>query len=268
MESPTSHPVPAPARPGVPSVREIWRRPLPHLEGQAGTRYLCRILLTVFHRRALGFEGLEHIQADQDPFVLALNHSQRPEAVLIPAWLCFHRGGRMVHFLADWNFLLVPGLAAVIRRHDPIVVVRKDARPRFLNRFKDRFRGTRLPFEEAGHRLRGGRSVGIFPEATVNRDPGHLLRGQSGVARLALETGVSVVPGGVRFPTANRARFISDSDPFRVRLGPPIQPGLAVPGRPSDASTLHAQIMGAISTLSGKEWQPDARRTKHAFTPA
>ncbi|MFO1458412.1 MAG: lysophospholipid acyltransferase family protein [Verrucomicrobiota bacterium] len=247
---------------------EIWRRPLPHLEGQPGTRYLCRTLLTLFHRRALGFEGLEHIQLDQDPFLLALNHSQRPEAVLIPAWLCFHRGGRMVHFMADWNFLLVPGLAAVIRRHDPIVVVRKDARPRFLNLFKDRFRGTRRPFEEAGHRLRAGRSVGIFPEATVNRNPAHLLRGQSGVARLALETGVPVVPGGVRFPNANPAQPVNDAEPFRVRFGPSIRP---VPGSlalPQNVSALHAQIMGAISTLSGKEWQPDARRTKYALAPA
>lgn len=267
MELPSSHPA-LPVRPGVPSVREIWRRPLPHLEGQPGTRYLCRILLTVFHRRALGFEGLEHIQADQDPFLLALNHSQRLEAVLIPTWLCFHRGGRMVHFLADWNFLLIPGLASVIRRHDPIVVVRKDARPRFLNRFKDRFRGTRLPFEEAGHRLRAGRSVGIFPEATVNRDPVHLLRGQSGVARLALETGVPVVPAGVRFPNANQARRISDSEPFLVRFGRPILPVPEAPGRTPDVSGIHAQIMGAISTLSGKEWQPDARRTKYALTPA
>lgn len=249
-------------------MREIWRRPLPHLEGQPGTRYLCRILLTVFHQWALGFEGLEHIQADQDPFLLALNHSQRPEAVLIPTWLCFHRGGRMVHFLADWNFLLIPGLAAVIRRHDPIVVVRKDARPRFLNRFKDRFRGTHLPFEEAGHRLRAGRSVGIFPEATVNRNPVRLLRGQSGVARLALETGVPVVPAGVRFPDANPAQPISDFESFRVRFGPAIRAVPEAPDRPPNLSALHAQIMGAISTLSGKEWQPDARRTKYALDPA
>lgn len=266
MESPPPHPA-TPVRPGVPSVREIWRRPLPYLEGQPGTRYLCRILLTVFHRRALGFEGLEHIQADRDPFLLALNHSQRPEAILIPTWLCFHRGGRMVHFMADWNFLLIPGLAAVIRRHDPIVVVRKDARPRFLNRFKHRFRGSALPFEEARNRLCTGRSVGVFPEATVNRNPAHLLRGQSGVARLALETGVSVVPGGVRFPHAHPAQPVNDSEPFFVRFGPPIQRCPEISSTPAGVCHLHAQIMAAISTLSGKEWQPDARRTKYALSP-
>ena len=90
----------------------------------------------------------------------------------------------------------------------------------------------------------------------------------SGVARLALETGVPVVPGGVRFPNANPAQPVNDAEPFRVRFGPSIRP---VPGSlalPQNVSALHAQIMGAISTLSGKEWQPDARRTKYALAPA
>ncbi|MEN9678585.1 MAG: hypothetical protein RIS76_4481 [Verrucomicrobiota bacterium] len=246
---------------GVPTVGEIWRRPLPHLDGKATTRLVCRTVLTLFHRQVLEFEGLEHISSDQDPFILALNHSQRPEAVLVPAWLCFHRGGRMVHFLADWNFQLVPGLAWLIRLHDPIHVVRKDARPRFLNRFKDRYRHLPPPFTEARRRLAEGRSIGLFPEGTVNRHPELLLRGQTGAARLAQEAGVPVIPGGIRFPRHRDGHPVGDREPFSVRFGAPIQPGTTDP----NAAEFHNRIMATLSTLSGKQWQPDARRTKYAF---
>ncbi|MBN8249152.1 MAG: 1-acyl-sn-glycerol-3-phosphate acyltransferase, partial [Verrucomicrobia bacterium] len=202
-----------------PSVSQIWRRALPHLDGRATTRFMCRTLLTLYHRRLLGVAGADQVLVDRDPFLLALNHSQRPEAILVPAWLCFLRGGRMVHFLADWNFQLIPGVAWIIRLHDPIHVVRKDARPQFLNRWKRRFRHLDPPFVEARRRLDAGRSVGVFPEATVNRHPGQLLRGQSGVARLALEAGVPVVPGGLRFPDHAGDGPIADSEPFEVRLG-------------------------------------------------
>jgi 1-acyl-sn-glycerol-3-phosphate acyltransferase len=229
---------------------------------------MCRLLTSISRWQVREMHGLEHIAAAGDPFILALNHSQRPEAVLVPAWLCYHRQGRLVHFMVDWNFLLVPGLAWVIRLHDPIVVVRKPAKPTFLNRYKSRFEGARKPFEEARVRLAAGRSVGIFPEATVNRHPGELLRGQRGVARLAIEARVPVVPGGIRFLPSRLPGPIRDREPFTVHFGPALFP--PIPGSDSgeSVSQFHEQIMRAISTLSGKQWQPEARRTKYAFEKA
>lgn len=172
----------------------------------------------------------------------------------------------MVHFMADWNFLLIPVLSWVIRLHDPIVVVRKDAKPRFLNRFKKRFQSPLSPFDQARERLACGQSIGIFPEATTNRHPTQLLRGQVGVARLSLESGIPVVPGGIRFPSHRGVGPIGDLEPLAVRFGPALQPPRMDPGPASSERTaeFHEQIMRAISTLSGKEWQPSARRTKYA----
>jgi 1-acyl-sn-glycerol-3-phosphate acyltransferase len=229
---------------------------------------LCRSLLSLFHGHVRSIVGLEHIRTDADPFLLVLNHSQRPEAILVPAWLCFHRGGRMVHFMADWNFLMIPGVGGIIRAHDPIVVTRKSARPAFLNRLKPRFTPELPPFEDAARRIRDGRSIGLFPEGTTNRHPTDLLQGYRGAAPLAVETGVRVIPGGIRFPQHRGDGPIQDRTPFSVEFGPALpQPPLR---HGSGTSTeqirnLHHEIMTAISTLSGKRWQARSRRTKYAF---
>lgn len=262
-------PVPSPpSRPGIPSRAAVWRAPLPHLSDRPGTRLLCRIVLSLFHSHVRSIEGLEHVTTGSDPFLLVLNHSQRPESILVPAWLCFHRGGRMVHFMADWNFLMIPGVSTVIRAHDPIIVMRKAAKPAFLNRFKPRFAPPLAPFDEAAKRIREGRSVGVFPEGTTNRHPTELLRGYQGAARLAVETGVRVVPGGIRFAGAPSQRPVGDRDPFSVRFGPELRPPPSC-NTPETTSELtrkfHDEIMTAISTLSGKRWQAHARKTKYAF---
>ena len=267
MGSETTTSAPATGRrPGVPPPMELWRRPLPHLRKDRTIRGVCRVVTSVSRWQVREMHGLEHVAPERDPFILALNHSQRPEAVVVPTWLCFHRGGRMVHFMADWNFLLIPVLSWVIRLHDPIVVVRKDAKPRFLNRFKKRFQSPLSPFEQARERLSRGQSIGVFPEATTNRHPSQLLRGQVGVAKLALESGIPVVPGGIRFPSHRGAGPIGDMEPLSVHFGPALQPPTRNPEAPSadPVAAFHEQIMRAISTLSGKEWQPSARRTKYA----
>ncbi|MBN9690861.1 MAG: 1-acyl-sn-glycerol-3-phosphate acyltransferase [Verrucomicrobia bacterium] len=255
-------------RSGIPGWRELWTQPLPLLAGQPTIRTVCRVVTSLSRWQIREIHGLEHIAPERDPFILALNHSQRPEALVVPTWLCFHRRGRMVHFLADWNFFLVPVVGWVIRLHDPIVVVRKDAKPKFLNRFKERFRDHLSPFEEAQRRLGQGCSVGIFPEATTNRHPTELLRGQAGVARLAIDSRVPVVPGGIRFPEHRGGGPIQDRERFSVHFGEPLTPPVN-PGDPGEAATIfHEQIMRAISTLSGKQWQPTSRRTKYAFAKA
>ena len=33
-----------------------------------------------------------------------------------------HRGGRLIHFLADWNFRLIPGIGLMYRRAETITV--------------------------------------------------------------------------------------------------------------------------------------------------
>ena len=50
-------------------------------------------------------------------------------------------------------------------------------------------------FRDAVKSVRAGECVAIFPEATFSKDPdGWPMRGKTGVARIALETGAPVIP--------------------------------------------------------------------------
>jgi 1-acyl-sn-glycerol-3-phosphate acyltransferase len=198
--------------------------------------------------------GLENLPDGPHPFILVANHSSLPEAVVVPALLMLHRGGRLIHFFADWNFQLIPGVAFVYRRAGAIVVARKPARPRFLNVFKPYLIDPLPPMERARRHLAASRPIGIFPEGAVNRNRTALLPGRNGAARLSLETGVPVVPMGLRFPDA-RGRDLSVME---IRIGPSLQPPQieSTPAPVAAVRERHATLMSAIARLSGKAWRP------------
>jgi 1-acyl-sn-glycerol-3-phosphate acyltransferase len=222
------------------------------LAGRPITRWLCRLLVATLGRRISDISGLEKLQTIRGPFILCLNHNSRTEALIIPAVLLFHRRGRPVHFLADWNFMLYPGLGFLMRRAEVIPVARKPARPRFLNLIKRWHVPAGSSLERAKKILAQGGAIGVFPEGTVNRDPHNLLSGHLGAARLALQTGVPVIPVGIRHPDHDAQRPITGRDQMHLVIGD----SLAV-GSDSSRHALHAQhvrIMQAIATLCGKTW--------------
>lgn len=238
----------------APPVREILSRRLPL---GVADRWLLRFFALLARRQVRALYGLHHIDPANDPFILALNHSIRREAVLVPALLFLHRNGRFIHFFSDWNNLLIPGYGLLIARAGTITVTRKPARPAFLNALMPLFRHPVPAMERARRHLAAGRPVGIFPEGTVNRDPSRLLPPRVGMARLALETGVPVVPVGIRFPDAAPGVPRNERAALDVHIGAPLHPpGLAERPRIADVRAFSAVIMNEIGRLSGKEWQP------------
>jgi 1-acyl-sn-glycerol-3-phosphate acyltransferase len=245
--------VPAPAL--RPSWRTALEAPLPHLDDRPRTRRALRCVNAMLASRVLAVHGMERLAVARDPFIVALNHSQRLEAVAIPTTLFVARGGRLIHFIADWNFMLIPGVGFIMRLGETIPLAHKDARPRWLNRFRARYRAGPPAFERARDLLRAGRSVGVFPEGTVNRDPHRLLPGHVGAARLALRTGVPIVPVGVRFPLEPPGARIRDGSRMTLHAGQPIAPEPCACGlRPAREAVadLHASVMSALEHLSGK----------------
>lgn len=205
-------------------------------------------------------QGLEHIAPEHDPFILALNHSTKLESLFLPAFLLHARGGKPLHFIADWNFKLVPGIALIYRAGDVITLDRKPARPSCLNVLRPLLTDRVPAFTRAAERLASDASVGIFPEGTTNRDPRRLLRGFHGAAKLSLQTGVPVVPAGVRFPGHANAARIPELAAMEIEFGPPLQPPDERDLTPAAVRTWHGRIMTEIARLSGKTWTNERKR--------
>jgi 1-acyl-sn-glycerol-3-phosphate acyltransferase len=103
--------------------------------------------------------------------------------------------------------------------------------------------------------VREGRLVGIFPEGTRSPD-GRLHRGKTGVARIAMETGVPVIPAAVTGTDLAWPRGAKLPRPRSVHItfGPPItfDPTEGKPD-PAQARVATDQLMAAIGQLSGQE---------------
>ena len=128
-------------------------------------------------------EGAEHVP-DEGPAILASNHLSYADWLFMPLTL-----PRRVTFVAKAEYFTTPGLKGW-----------------FQKKF---FSGAgQVPIDRSGataaegalaaaKRILGqGELFGIYPEGTRSHD-GRLYRGKTGVARLALETGVPVVPVAV-----------------------------------------------------------------------
>jgi 1-acyl-sn-glycerol-3-phosphate acyltransferase len=243
---------------------DVLRWPLPALA--IGDRWLMRGISLVGWRQVLSISGLAHVQAARDPFIVALNHNNRSEALLVPTLMMLHRGGKLIRFLADWNYSLIPGIGLIYRRAGILMLTRKPARPRLLNVLKPLYRHQHSVLVRAQQHLRQGNSIGLFPEGAINRNPDALLEGRRGAAWLSLTTGAPVVPVGIRFPESGPDRPIADFDRMQVCIGtpllPPRTPGTRAPR--AETQAFHAAIMTEIAKLSGKSWNSHAEETGHA----
>jgi 1-acyl-sn-glycerol-3-phosphate acyltransferase len=241
--------------PWIPTVRDIAFRRLPH--ANFVDRMIQRTFGLIGARQVRAVHGLEHLRNAPRPFIVAVNHNIRREALLVPALLCLQNEGRWIHFLADWNFMMIPVIGWVMRRSGVIVVTRKSAKPAFLNRFKRYWEEPTTPAERVVATLARGESVGVFPEGTVNRDPRRLLMGRVGMSRLSLESGAPIVPIGIRFPDADPCVPLSETATMEVHIGPHLVPPPVPAGQPPSLGVSrrwHATVMTEIARLSGKSW--------------
>ena len=111
--------------------------------------------------------------------------------------------------------------------------------------------------ETAREVLGEGRLLGIFPEGTRAPD-GRLYRGRTGVARMAIESGVPVIPCGLigLNDIAPQGRRIPRVAPVTVKIGEPLD-FAHYAGQESDRAVLRKvtdEIMNAIQALSGLEY--------------
>ncbi|MFI9023889.1 lysophospholipid acyltransferase family protein [Streptomyces sp. NPDC053560] len=212
--------------------------------------FLGPLLRVVFRPRV---EGLEHIP-EEGAAIIAGNHLSFADHFVMPAIV-----PRRVTFLAKSEYFTGPGLkgrltAAFFRGVGQIPVDRSGGK------------ASRAAIRSGVNVLRKGRLLGIYPEGTRSHD-GRLYKGRTGVAAMALEAGVKVVPCAMigTFEAQPAGRRLPRAIRVTIRFGEPMDFS-----RYADLSSEHAalravtdEIMYEIMKLSGQEYvdlyAPDAK---------
>ncbi|MDR6506647.1 lysophospholipid acyltransferase family protein [Arthrobacter oryzae] len=199
------------------------------------------------------WEGLEKLPAGG--FIAAPNHCTEIDPLVIGHML--YNQKRMPHFLAKGGLFKVPVVGAVLRATKQIPVERSTA-------------GANRSLNVAKEVVGEGGAIIIYPEGTLTRDPELWpMKGHTGAARMALESGIPVVPmahwGAHQvFPRYAKRFHVFPRRTSRVLVGDPVDLS-AFAGRPLDKATLTAAtavIMDAITGLLGtlRSEQPPAER--------
>ncbi|MCH1868235.1 1-acyl-sn-glycerol-3-phosphate acyltransferase [Nocardioides sp. CFH 31398] len=198
-------------------------------------------LRIVFRPRA---EGLENVP-EEGPAVLASNHLSYADWLFMPLTL-----PRRVSFVAKAEYFTGPGVKGWLQKtffsgSGQIPIDRSGV---------DAAEGALMSAKKV---LGRGELFGIYPEGTRSHD-GRLYRGKIGVARLALETGVPVIPVavvGTDEVAPPGKKFGRVTRPV-VRFGEPLDFS-RYEGMEGDRYILRSvtdQIMYEIMKLSGQEY--------------
>lgn len=128
----------------------------------------------------------EWIDGDKVPAtggcVVVINHISHIDPLTLGWFLYDH--GRLVRFLAKQALFEVPVLKKIVRDAQQIPVARQSG-------------DAGQAFEAACEAALAGECIGVYPEGTITKDPdGWPMRGKTGAARIALTTGVPVIPIG------------------------------------------------------------------------
>lgn len=203
-------------------------------------------LLRLYNRPTI--EGLERIPAT-GPVILASNHQAVmdsfylpllcPRQIQFPAKQEYFTGKSLVGKMQKWFFTSVGQI--------PIDRSSGDAAQAALN---------------AGRAvLEKGNVLGFYPEGTRSPD-GRIYRGKTGMARIAMDTGVKVIPVAmIGTRDANPiGTWIPRPAKVHIKIGAPIDPREFVRARgtePEDYETLRAftdHIMAQLSDLTGQPY--------------
>ena len=145
--------------------------------------WLCKYILMGPLLTFLGrpkVEGLEYVP-HSGPVILASNHLAVADSFFLPLVV-----RRRITFLAKAEYFTGTGLKGRLTKWfytvaGQVPIDRSNAD------------SARAALDTAGRILADGKLLGMYPEGTRSPD-GRLYKGKSGIARLALETGVPVIP--------------------------------------------------------------------------
>ncbi|HSN36741.1 MAG TPA: lysophospholipid acyltransferase family protein [Arthrobacter sp.] len=204
--------------------------------------------------------GLDKLPAGG--FIAAPNHCTEIDPLVVAHML--YNQKRMPHFLAKAGLFKVPVLGFVLRATKQIPVERSSA-------------GANRSLQIAKEVVDEGGAIIIYLEGTLTRDPGLWpMKGHTGAARMALESGIPVVPmahWGAHevLPRYAKRVHLLPRKTSRLIVGDPVDLS-AFAGRPLDKATLTEAtnvimdaITGLLATLRGEQpplvrWDPSAHK--------
>jgi len=207
----------------------------PELNGwwRAGLALVGPALRLLFGIRSAGVERISR----SGPAILATNHVSALDGILL-AYLVARRRDRPTRYLVAAEFFDRRFHGFWLRTLEQIPIRRGT--------------GDSGALDEAVATVRAGAIAAIFPEGTVNPRPGGaLLRGRTGVARIALAASAPVIPVGVwgtqvRWPRGG----LTFRRPLRPRValtfGPPIEPK-GDPGSLDEVQAFTDLVMAGIA---------------------
>jgi 1-acyl-sn-glycerol-3-phosphate acyltransferase len=194
--------------------------------------------------------------------IVCPNHVTEIDPIVVGHFL--YNQGVMPHFMAKASLFSVPVIGSILRVIGQVPVERSSA-------------GANRSLEAAREALAGGGGIIIYPEGTLTRDPDLWpMKGRTGAARLALQTGAPVVPmaqWGAHevFPPYAKRFYLLPRKKARVLVGEPVDLD-DFRGAPLTRTTLDAateRILDAMTDLLAElrgedapavRWDPAAKQ--------
>lgn len=211
------------------------------------------------------WEGTEKLPKGQG-FIVCANHCTEIDPIVVGHML--YNQGSMPHFLAKAGLFKVPVVGSALRWARQIPVERSSGSA------NDSLRVAQDVMDDGG-------SIVIYPEGTLTRDPDLWpMKGHTGAARLALQTGAPVIPvahWGAQelFPRYAKRLHLFPRKRVRVLVGDPVDLS-AFSDRSLDKATLIEAtdvILDAVTALLAQlrgetppavRWDPSAHnQSKH-----
>lgn len=208
---------------------------------QAIWYWIGRFLVFLFARLLLQLDVVWTAPLPPGPVILAANHPSTVDPALLTTLI-----PDQVHILIRGNLFNIPLMGSSMRLsgHIPVITGKGQA---CLN--------------QAQALLKAGRTVAIFPEGEVSPLEGGFHKPHTGLARLALSTGVPVIPVGIHIDTQQVHLTHSEVDgihevgtwyfhgPYAVTIGEPIFPHGSLADH-EQVQQVSRQIMHRIIQLS------------------
>ena len=167
-------------------------------------KYAFRLMFSPFLKRV---SGLEHLPTEGN-FLLAANHCSYIDSLLLGTLVARHLNKKL-YFLGKKEHFANP-LERRFNEWGGMIPINRQAGASGIKR--------------ALHELEKGKILVIYPEGTRSRN-GQLQNAKPGIAKLALDSGVPVLPVGISgtFDVLPKGKKWPRLAPIEVHIGQPVQ---------------------------------------------